>query len=307
MKEPLKFLLFFLLYLCFSCKAKRVVEEKIDDFQGACYTFIEGIKATKPDDFEIDDFDDDLQEIFSERALVVANALNLKSALREISELDKEEDKLLYFMHYQEILNKINMAELEVSSLNAAIKCEEDKSEQLAWYLNRKEGNISNKRTVGGIITDASANILSGVVVIWVANANTFRQLMGVGASLVTIILNVTNKVKVYKVEVDHEVNLLRDIYAEDLDWSDYIPPSVWYYINEKKVEIEGETIRENMIQSWETFNIRDNLDLYLSDGGHYSEDQLQNRASMLDLFSAYIELMKQDLLVFRREVVDLR
>jgi hypothetical protein len=307
MKILPRILVFIHILIGFSCKGTRIVEEKVDDFQGACYTFIEGIKATKPDDFEIDDFDDDLQDIFSERALVVANALNLKDPLREIVKLDREEDQLVYFMHYQEILNKINLAELEVSSLNAAIRCEEDKTEQLAWYLNRKESNISNQRTVGGIVTDASANILSGVVVIWIADANTFRQLMGVGASLATIVLNVLNKVKTYTVEVDHEVNLLRDVYAEDLDWSEYIPPSVWYYINEKKVEIHGETIRENMMQSWDTFNIRENLDLYLSDGGQYSVDQLQNRASMLDLFAAYIELMKQDLLVFRREVVELR
>jgi len=113
------------------------------------------------------------------------------------------------------------------------------------------------------------------------------------------------NKREVFKVHVSHEVNLIREIYDDDAGWSNIIPPAVWYYIHEKRVAIQGGSIREQMVDTWNSFQIQNDLDLYLSDGGAYTEEQLRNRASMLDLISSNIELMKQDLLVFRREIVD--
>ncbi|WP_158856203.1 hypothetical protein [Lunatibacter salilacus] len=297
-----------LLFIClhFSCKSVRVVEEKIEDYQGSCYNFLEGIEASRPDEFERDDFDEDLQEIFSDKALVIANALNLKEQLRELIHFDDiEKNRIEYFIQYQEIINKITLSELEVSSLNAAVSCEEDKTQQLAWYLDRQESNVSNRRTIAGIFTDASASLISGGIVLWAAGANTFRQLLGVGASLTQITLNLISKREVFKVRVSHEVNLLREIYDDDAGWSNFIPPAVWYYIHEKRVAIQGGSIREQMLKTWNSLEIQNDLDLYLSDGGAYTEEQLRSRASMLDLFSSNIELMKQDLLAFRREIVD--
>jgi hypothetical protein len=297
--------LLLLLPLLFSCKSVRVVEEKIEDYQGSCYKFLEGIDASRPDAFERDDFDEDLKEIFSEKAMVVANALNLKEQLKRLIHFeDREENRVEYFMQHQEIINKITLAELEVSSLNAAVSCERDKTLQLAWFLDRQESSVSNRRTIAGIFTDASASLISGGIVLWAAGANTFRQMLGVGASLTQITLNLINKKEVFKVNVSHEVNLIREIYDEDAGWSNFIPPAVWYYIHEKRVAIQGGSIREQMVNTWSSFEIKNDIDLYLSDGGVYTEEQLRNRASMLDLFSSNIELMKQDLLVFRREIV---
>lgn len=298
----------FLLFLClhFGCKSVRIVEEKIEDYQGSCYKFLEGIEAIRPDEFVRDDFDDDLQEIFSDKALVVANALNVKDQLRVLIHFEEiDTDRVEYFIRYQEIINKVTLAELEISSLNAAVSCEEEKTQQLAWYLDRQESKVSNRRTIAGIFTDASASLISGGIVLWAASGNTLRQLLGVAASLTQITLNLINKREIFKVHVSHEVNLLREIYDDDAGWSNIIPPAVWYYIHEKRVAIQGGSIREQMVDTWNSFQIQNDLDLYLSDGGVYTEEQLRTRASMLDLISSNIELMKQDLLVFRREIVD--
>ncbi len=107
-----------LLLIClqFSCKSVRIVEENIEDYQGSSYNFLEGIEANRPKQFERDDFDDDLQDIFSDKALVIANALNIKDELRELSRLENlVEEEIEYFIRYQKIINKITLAELEVS------------------------------------------------------------------------------------------------------------------------------------------------------------------------------------------------
>lgn len=306
-KIPNKSIYFLILIMGFSCKAAKVHDD-LGEFQSACYAFLENLDASRPDSFDREEFDEELQDFLSDKSLVIANALNLKSELKTLVHMDKDEvDKVEFFIAYQEIINKIHLAELEVSSLNAAIRCEEDKTEQLAWYLDRLESTKSNRRTVSGILVDASANLVSGAIILWIADGNTFRQLLGVGASLTAIILNLTNKFEEHQVELSHEVNLINEIFDEEKEWSDIMPPSVWYYINEKRVEVMGQPIRETLIHNWEEFNIRENQELYLSEGGRYNVDQLRNRASMLDQFSSYIELMKQDLLMFRREVAKIK
>lgn len=292
----------------FSCRSSKVSEEKIDDFQGTCYEFLKDMDASQPVEFDIDDFDDDLQDKFSERALVIANALNLKSELRKLSEFDREEgERLDYFILYQEVINRIGLIDLEVSSLNAALRCDEDRTTQLALFLDRTESSITNRRTVAGILTDASANVVSGVIILWAANGSTFRQMLGVGASLAQIVLNISNKIQEFTVEVEHEINLIREIYEEQPEWSEVIPPSVWYYINEKRIGINDNTILEELVDSWDEFIVREDFDFYLADGGKYNVDQLRNRASMLDQLGSYVDLMKQDLLMLRREVLEFK
>ncbi|MFC4870628.1 hypothetical protein [Negadavirga shengliensis] len=307
MKIPILFIYFLIFSVSISCKSAKI-HDGVEDFQGACYAFLEDLDASRPDPFDEEDFDEELLDFFSEKSLVIANALNLKQELRKHIEMEgKETDRVERFISHQEILNKINLAALEISSLNAAIRCEEDKTEQLAWYLDRLESTKSNRRTVSGIIVDASANLVSGAIILWIADGNTFRQLLGVGASLTQIILNVNNKFQNHFIVLEHETNLIREVFDEDREWSEIMPPAVWYYINEKKVEVVGRTIRGTLVHNWEEFNIRQNQELYLSDGGEYGVNQLRNRASMLDQFASYIDLMKQDLLMFRREVAKLK
>jgi hypothetical protein len=49
--------------------------------------------------------------------------------------------------------------------------------------------------------------------------------------------------------------------------------------ISKKRVAIQGESIREKMLETWTAFQIQNDLDLYLADGGTYTEEQLRVRA----------------------------
>jgi hypothetical protein len=132
---------------------------------------------------------------------------------------------------YQEIVNKIALAELDVTPLNAAVSCEKDKTRQIALYQDSKESEVLYRRIIAGLFTAASASLVSGAIVLWATNGNTSRELLGVGACLATITLNLITKTKVFKVPVAFEVKPLRSIYDLEADRSNHIRPAVWYYI----------------------------------------------------------------------------
>lgn len=299
------FLGIYLTIFLYCCKTTEILDD-LDRGWGNCYDMMELVEGSRPDNYDEGDFSEAFQDHFSEKSQVIANALNLKEELHNLLEGKSELDEVKYFIRYQNILNRISLAELEVSSLSAAVRCEEDKAEQLAWYLIRLESDRSSKSTVSGIIIDAASNIVGGIIILWIANGNTARQLLGVGASLTQIILNLANKSKSYGAVLDHDLNILDELYFEKDEPGKIIPPAVWYYINEEKILMWEGSIRDNLIKNWEAYNFRENKDLYLSGGGTYTIEQIRNRASMLDLFVSHISLMQQDLLLFRREVIAL-
>ncbi|MCC5937589.1 MAG: hypothetical protein JJU34_09920 [Lunatimonas sp.] len=299
----------FLLVFFLACKSTRLAENEPHDFQVTCYTLLDSIEANRPDEFDLGAYEETARETFSEKSLLMANALNLNDELAKLVGLPSSPDQQWeHFIHYQEIVNKISLAELEISSLSAALNCEEDKVEQLAWFLDREESKVSNRRTIAGILTDASASLVSAAIVLWAANGNTFRQLLGVGASLAQITLNLINKKETFTVSLEHDINILKEVFENDEDaYSNVIPPSVWYYIHKENMHFLGGNVRENLLLSLENYDVSGSFDLCLSDGGQYNVDQLRLRGAMLDLVSSYVDLMKQDLLIFRREVMAYR
>ncbi|EON75189.1 hypothetical protein ADIS_4360 [Lunatimonas lonarensis] len=270
---------------------------------------MDGLEARRPREFVSDDFSDGVRDFFHAKSLLMAHALYLTKALEQwVEAADQGKGELEQFIRYQEIVNKISLAELEVSSLKAAIHCEEDKVDQLAWYLDRLQRTTSSRRTIAGILTDASISLVSAGIVLWAANGNTLRQLLGVGASLTQITLNLVNRKETFVIRLDHELNILQEVFAGEADeWSQIIPPSVWYYLHAEETKLYEGSIQEKLLNTIEPYEVSGNLSLFLSDGGIYTAEELQVRSAMLDILASYVDLMKQDLLAFRREVMEFR
>jgi len=303
LKQILGYILLFLVLNIFSaCRTTRVVDESIDELYQNCYEFIIEFESSTPSGFTEIVEEDELTDIFSDEALLAAISINQASALRSLIDED-EFAEFSKFKIYQNVLNKISLAELEVSSFASALRCEENKLTQLANFMDRKQSDRANTRTAAGIIIDATANVLSGGMIIWAISGNTFTQIMGVGASLTQIILNVSNKLITYKAEIESPTNLL--IYVkEDDNEEERIPPHIWYYINNKK-QIEGNTLREALIDSWMEVTIPEQQEIYFTNEGLFTIEQLQNKASMLEQFASNAEIMLQDLLKLRKEIDD--
>jgi hypothetical protein len=300
---PAIFLLSVLAFAAMSCKTTRHIDKGISELHKSCYDYVITHETSKASAFEPEEFDEVLLDNFSQESLLVAKTINQSSRIKALLGEDKF-NEFSQFRSYQKIINNISLAELEVFSFTSAVRCEEDKMEQLAWFMERMESDVSSKKTVTGIMIDASANIASAAIIIWAVNGNTIRQLLGVGASLTQIMLNLRGRSITYLAEVEHPTNLMKEIF-EGGEWSEHIPANIWYYINTRAPEFTDDSIKDLLTASWEEYNIRENKDLYLSSGGAYTAEQLRNRASMLEQLASYSELMLQDLLKLRQELED--
>ncbi|WP_194777048.1 hypothetical protein [Pararhodonellum marinum] len=286
-----------------GCKTTKLIDKEISELHKSCYEYVISHETSKASTFEPEDYDETLLDAFSKESLLVANTIGQIDPITKLFKEDKFND-FSQFRTYQKIINNITLAELEVFSFTSAIRCEEDKMEQLAWFMERLESDASSKNTVTGILIDASANIASAAIIIWAINGNTVRQLLGVGASLTQIFLNLRGRSITYIAEVEHPVNILNEIF-EGEEWSDYVPVNIWYYLDNRSPDFTDRSIKVLLMDSWEEYNIRENKSLYLSSGGNYTSQQLRNRASMLEQLASYTELILQDLLKLRQELED--
>ncbi|PRY86559.1 hypothetical protein [Mongoliibacter ruber] len=295
-------ILFLGIVLLFSCKTIRTVESPINDLSTSCYKHILDYKPeSKPESLELDSFSETSRAEFSENSLFFIQILGISAEIEYILNKDFD-DELHQFKNLQKAINQITLSELEVKAFSSALRCEEDKFEQLAWHIETLGSNTRSQKTVTGIIIDASANLAGAAIILFLAGGNTTRQLIGVGASLTQIYLNVWGKSITYNVEINHEVNVLEE-FSKDQEWCKSIPDNIWAYVNYIDRERNGSTIREELMDTWAETEIEKDKSLYFSSGGTYTSEQLRNRASMLEQLASLTEGMLQDLLILRKEL----
>lgn len=233
----------------------------------------------------------------------IENYLKKAKAYSE-NEEQSIEDRLSLIEMRQRINQSISLSSIEISAIASEMDCEEERADQIASYLSRKEGNTEKKLTVGAIITGAVGTIASAFIVLNDPEDNRVEY-VGVGTGLTEVLFGVlllTNKRKVY---ISHERNALRDLW-EGQAFSSIYPPPIWYYLNYfNPNDDEPDSKRNQILEKWMKFGqITESkpkkkealIDLYFKDGGHYTSEQLENRANMHDQIESQINLMKQEL-----------
>ncbi|MBW3468745.1 hypothetical protein EGN73_13125 [Arthrospiribacter ruber] len=295
-------LLFFTSQILSSCKTVRTVESPIKEMERSCYQYILDFDPiSDPESLHLDDFSDKTKEQFSENSLFFIRILGLTDEIESVLN-DDFDDQLSKFKSIQKAVNEITLAELEVQAFTSALRCEEDQYEQMAWNLETMSNDKQSNKTVSGIILDASANIAGAAIILFWAQGNTTRQLIGIGASLTQIYLNVRGRSITYNTEISHKINVLEE-FSKDQEWCESIPDKIWAYVNYVKREVPNKNIRDQLLDAWTDTVIEQNKDLFFSEGGTYNSTQLRARAAMLEQLASLTEGMLQDLLVLRKEL----
>lgn len=234
---------------------------------------------------------------------------SIESYLKQVKafsemEIQSIEDRLNLVEMRQRINQSISLSSIEISAIASEMDCEEERADQIASYLSRKEGNTERKMTVGAIITGAVGTIAAAFIVLNNPDDNRVEY-VGVGTGLTEVLFGVlllTNKRKVY---ISHERNALRDLW-EGQAFSSIYPPPIWYYLNYfNPNDDEYDSKRNQILEKWMKFGqITESkpkkkealIDLYFKNGGYYTSEQLENRANMHDQIESQINLMKQEL-----------
>lgn len=296
-----------------SCAATKNSASSIQFDKNNCnqensYTYK---KSDIPKPFNELKIDTALTARFNLKDINVANAIGVLDLLmvyiyriEEVKKTNTIQDQIDLINIRQEINNRIDLTSLEISSVSAELDCEEERINQIASYLKEKEMKRESKLTVGSIILGSLTAIVTGILVATDDESNT-AEFIGVGVGVVDAILGVLILTNNRKIELKHSRNVLREIWLAT-ETSSVYPPSIWYYLNYKSPDHKSEiSLREQLIENWKNFgqvssskekSQNSAIDLYFSDGGTYSTDQLENRANMYDQIESTIKLMKQDL-----------
>lgn len=251
---------------------------------------------------------------FSENSLHIANAINILDLLSEyvklITELNTTENMSLRIKRLelaQQILQKMDLASLEISSIASELDCEEERVTQIADYLSNKEQEKETKLTVSAIVLGALGTVSSVSALIKDDESNVWEYI-GVASGVSEAVLGGMILWNKKSIKILHKRNALREIW-QDNTVSNIFPPSIWYYI--KYAGSQSSSLRTQIIDRWLSFKQidlanekkRDKLvALYFGDGGYYTTEQLYNRASMYDQLESGIKLIKQDLMILAIE-----
>lgn len=247
---------------------------------------------------------------FNLKDLNIANAIGVLDLLSTYIQKSKElkannslQGQIDLINIRQKINHQIDLTSLEISSVAAELDCEEERINQIASYLKESESKKETKLTVASIILGSMTAIVTGILVS-TKDESDAADLIGVAVGVADAALGIMILNNHRQIEFNHPRNVLKEIWLAT-ETSTVYPPSIWYYLNYSKPEKNEEaSLREQLIENWKAFgqveskgkSKKDDFDIYFSEGGMYTTDQLENRANMYDQIESLIKLMKQDL-----------
>ena len=254
---------------------------------------------------------------FSWRAIQTAQVIDVLSLLNQFEILEERSinsptDAIRLHAVIQEILSRVTLAMLEVSSTVAKTTCEIERSSEVVDRLRVAEDAKIRQQTLLAIIIGAGTAATTGGL--------SIADISGVTEGVVSIIggtiagaLGVSALYHENKGSFRHPDNILQEIW-EDAEVPVYVPPSVWRFLRRPMREDENQrTYRDEIIAGWrqegrlgdegseeETVRAR----LFFGDGGVYTTNDLQRRTHMLDSLRATVLLLNQDLEQLVRELM---
>lgn len=249
-----------------------------------------------------------LREKISYKSLHIANIIGIIPYLNEYANLKitiKSKNTVtnqLRLLELRQIIHHhINNATLGISAVSSELDCEEERISQIANYLSEKQGNLESKLTIGAIAFGATGAILTAGVIKNQRASNAVGITTGVGEAA----LGLTMLFNKRKIKLQHERNILRDIW-EGPATSTLLPSFIWYYLNHQ--DLNNNSLRKEIIEKWIQFG---QIDInpgkkavpYFGDSGIYTADQLDNRADMYDQLDSQIFLLNQKLMILTSEI----
>jgi hypothetical protein len=304
MKKLLYFLAIFSLLISCVSKKNQVIKQNIlilkDSYCKAPFQYNYVNKFPSYNSDSIIAANHDLKGLFSDQSILILNALDNLDEVHQIMELKKDtslESQVKVLQLKSKINSKITIALTELDAVAAEFDCEGERVAQIGNYVDNLNDSRNNKLILYSIVAGAAASVAGGIVQDngWSNAIDISGGVLGAGFGLAT--LNPKGK----KVEFIHSRNLLRDIWKQKLESTNF-PPFVWYMYTEKKFSTkDGKPIIQNIKKRWLHFQFDNDLkaadkSVIFSDGGFYRSDDLHNRAAMLNQMQSATRTINQNI-----------
>ena len=250
-----------------------------------------------------------VEQQFSPVARRIAETIEIIPLLNALMDLRAPRSPLEAVIRRQQLMERIQLATLEVNSTTAEIVCERDRADQLADRIDEVDGGRVKQLTIASIVLGGFAAIVTGGIGL-AAGASVGADAATLGGGVLASWFGVSALFVQSEVELRHERNILRELW-EDPDEPDILSPILWRYLHGSPHE-NVDSPRAEVLNGWRQegrLGARNSKDeerrrlLLFSTGGRYSAPDLRARASMLETLEASLRLVYEDLEVLSREL----
>ena len=253
---------------------------------------------------------------FSWRAIQTAHAIDVLPLINqlelteELPLLDSSRQVKLLALR-QEVLGRVLLAMIAVSSTAAHVSCEIERTYQVADRLKNSEQARIKQQTLWAVIIGGAAAVASGGLSLAESIGEGIAGIIGGTAAAALGISALYQESEQY---FEHPDNVLREVWAEPTK-AQYIPPSVWEFLNRPINEQDEKqlTFRQELVNGWRqegrlgaagSEEEHRRIQLLFAEGGTYRSSDLVVRGQMLDMLRATIVLMNRELELLIREVM---
>ena len=208
-----------------------------------------------------------------------------------------------------QLMERTQLAILEVDSATAEIVCERDRADQLADRIDEVDGARVKRLTIASIVVGGIAGIVTGGIGL-AAGAAVGTDATTLGGGVLASWFGLSALFIQSEVDFRHERNILQELW-EDPDEPQIFSPILWRYLHQSpntndespRTEVLNEWRQKGRLGEWGSDDEERRRLLFFSTGGRYSAPDLRARASMLETLEASLRLIHEDLEVLIREM----
>ena len=256
----------------------------------------------------------DAVKLYSRIAVHVADVMDLLPLLNHLAQLENQRAPSAEIERARrKLTTRLQLANMEVSSLVAEIECEVQRADEVQDRLKHVQTTRTTTQTILGIIAGGLANILSGGIGM-ATRAGDAADIASVAGGTLEVLFGTSANFTKVRQEFTHPHNHLQAFWNGEGGEKEFFSPGIWRFLTEPDIrDLEGHSLRDVLIQTWNeagrlgppgSHQEQQRKALLFGEGGLYDSEDLHVREAMLHQLESSIQLMHQDLETLLREVL---
>jgi hypothetical protein len=256
----------------------------------------------------------DAVKLYSTIAVHVADVMDLLPLLNHLAQLENHRAPSAEIERARrKLTTRLQLANMEVSSLVAEIECEVQRADEVQDRLKQVQTTRTTTQTILGIIAGGLANILSGGIGL-ATRAGDAADIASVAGGTLEVLFGTSANFTKVRHEFTHPHNHLQAFWNGEGREKEFFSPGIWRFLTEPDIrDLEGHSLRDVLIQTWNeagrlgppgSHQEQQRKSLLFGEGGLYDSEDLHVREAMLHQLESSIQLMHQDLETLLREVL---
>jgi hypothetical protein len=244
-------------------------------------------------------------------ALRTADILNLSLLLRQMEKLQSaeavsdERATVQLLTVRQRLFTRLFLVTEEIRRVEAEISCEQGRVQELTDQLQTLKSKRSTIQTLATIIVSGIASIAGGAILI--GGSTVSEDLIAIVAGSFATGLGTLTILQSGEQSLNHDRNLLKEIWAGRKAGQQLIPESVWRLLT--VTNRDEQSLREQLLDHWrltlKELGQQGNGEspIFFGNGGVYTLDQLRTRSALLRAFTGTLQRAHVSVEFLAREV----